>query len=40
MADNVRFYQHHGFQIVASGKDPGSLIPFWSMMRGPRQPGD
>jgi GNAT superfamily N-acetyltransferase len=33
---NVRFYQHRGFQVVDAGAEPQSKIPFWAMKRDPR----
>lgn len=36
VADNVRFYERDGFEIVDSGVEPLSEIPYWAMKREPR----
>jgi GNAT superfamily N-acetyltransferase len=33
---NVPFYEHRGFRVVAGGLDRRSLVPFWAMRRPPR----
>jgi len=32
---NVPFYEHRGFRVVAGGLDRRSLVPFWAMRRPP-----
>jgi GNAT superfamily N-acetyltransferase len=34
-ADNVRFYQRHGFTVVEKGEVPGQGWPMWAMLREP-----
>jgi GNAT superfamily N-acetyltransferase len=36
VADNVPFYEHHGFQVVEAGVEPQSRIAFWAMKREPQ----
>ena len=31
--ENVAFYEHRGFEVVASGKIPGREFPYWCMVR-------
>ena len=33
---NVPFYEHRRFRVVAGGLDRRSLVPFWAMRRPPR----
>jgi GNAT superfamily N-acetyltransferase len=35
VADNVLFYEHRGFEVVAAGVHLESRIPFWAMKREP-----
>jgi len=34
-ANNLSFYQHHGFQVVGSAIEPQSQLHFWTMRRSP-----
>jgi GNAT superfamily N-acetyltransferase len=36
VSENVRFYEHRGFQVVDAGVEPESQVPFWAMKREPR----
>ncbi|HEV2889219.1 MAG TPA: GNAT family N-acetyltransferase [Frankiaceae bacterium] len=33
---NVPFYERHGFDLVESGVEPGSGLPYWMLLRRPR----
>lgn len=35
---NVRFYQKHGFQVIRSGIEPGSGLPYWTFKRPAQEP--
>jgi GNAT superfamily N-acetyltransferase len=34
-SDNVAFYEHRGFEVIAAGVHLGSRIPLWAMRREP-----
>jgi ribosomal protein S18 acetylase RimI-like enzyme len=34
--NNLSFYSHHGFQVVATAIEPHSQLRFWTMRRSPR----
>jgi GNAT superfamily N-acetyltransferase len=35
---NIRFYQRHGFEIVAEGREPESGLLHWAFKRPSREP--
>ena len=34
-ADNVRFYERHGFAVAEAGEVPGQPLKMWAMIRRP-----
>lgn len=36
-ADNLKFYEKHGFELADAGKLPGRELQVWAMIRQPRE---